>query len=316
MTTTTAVTIFHRVPGTAGFDAWPAKLRGEARQADGWMSDSASVHDDPRLDWELSVTFDCEELLHRWLDSPQRAALLEDGQQQGFWRRSGDLVLVAGAEAPPGVSAFRHVVAGGRDGEFLAAQIRLADACQGFPGYEGTTVLAADDGGQWTSLVRFRTAGQLSSWLRSQDREDELAELRSSLTKDFSAISSTTPFGTTVRIQDGQAALTPNWKSAIMVLLVLYPTVMLLSRFFGPVLDRLGAAPWLALWVSQIVSICAMQWWLMPTASRPFRRWLDPVDGAGPRVSLRGAAVIVALYIVTLAVFATVKDLQFWDYMD
>ena len=44
------------------------------------------------------------------------------------------------------------------------------------------------------------------------------------------------------------------------------------------------------------------------------RRWLDPVDGAGPAVTLRGAAVVVAVYAVTLTIFATVTWLQFWDY--
>jgi uncharacterized protein len=48
--------------------------------------------------------------------------------------------------------------------------------------------------------------------------------------------------------------------------------------------------------------------------SRPFRRWLDPVDGAGARISLAGAAAVVMLYAVTLILFATVRELQFWDY--
>ena len=132
--------------------------------------------------------------------------------------------------------------------------------------------------------------------------------------KDFSAASNTTPFATTVRIEDGRTLMTPNWKSALLVLLVLYPTVMLLSRFVGPVLDGVGAEPWLGLWISQIVSVTAMQWWLMPWVSRPFRRWLDPVDGAGFRISVLGTAAIVALYALTLTLFATVHELQFWDY--
>jgi uncharacterized protein len=60
----------------------------------------------------------------------------------------------------------------------------------------------------------------------------------------------------------------------------------------------------------------AMQWWLMPAASRSFSRWLDPVDGAGWRVSAAGAVAIVVVYAVTLTLFATVRELQFWDYMD
>jgi antibiotic biosynthesis monooxygenase (ABM) superfamily enzyme len=108
--------------------------------------------------------------------------------------------------------------------------------------------------------------------------------------------------------------MSPNWKSVMLVLFVLYPTVMLLSRFLGPALDGAGAAPWLGLWISQVVSVSAMQWWLMPAVSRPFRKWLDPVDGASARVSVTGAVVILALYGLTFTVFATVHQLQFWDY--
>ena len=67
----------------------------------------------------------------------------------------------------------------------------------------------------------------------------------------------------------------------MLVLLVLYPTVMTLSRFLGPVLDDLGAEPWLSMWLSQIVSVGLMTWFLMPLVTGWFRRWLDPVDGAG-----------------------------------
>ena len=185
-----------------------------------------------------------------------------------------------------------------------------------FPGYQGTILFPPDASGEWLSLIRFRTGTQLSEWMRSSERGEALSGLRTSLTKDFSVISDTTPFATTVRIENGQTSMTPNWKSAMMVLLVLYPTVMILSRFFGPVLDRIGAEPWLALWVSQIVSVSLMQWWLMPAATRPFRRWLDPVDGSGLRISLVGAAVVVACYGLTLALFATVKWLQYWDFAD
>jgi antibiotic biosynthesis monooxygenase (ABM) superfamily enzyme len=150
--------------------------------------------------------------------------------------------------------------------------------------------------------------------LQSAERDAALPGLRSSLAKGFSAVSSTTPFATTVRIQGGRTLMTPNWKSAMLVLLVLYPTVMLLSRFFIPVLDHAGAGPWLALWVSQIASVSALQWFLMPRVTRPFRTWLDPVDGAGLRITALGAAVVIVGYGLTLTLFASVKWLQYWDF--
>jgi hypothetical protein len=90
-------------------------------------------------------------------------------------------------------------------------------------------------------------------------------------------------------------------KSAMLVPLVLYRTVMAPSRFFVPVLDHAGVGPWLALWISQILSVSTLQWWLMPNVTRPFRTWLDPVDGAGLPISAIGTAVVIVGYGVTLA---------------
>jgi hypothetical protein len=52
----------------------------------------------------------------------------------------------------------------------------------------------------------------------------------------------------------------------------------------------------------------------MPTVTRPFRKWLDPVDGAGGRISAIGAVIVAAGYALTLTLFASVTWLQFWDY--
>lgn len=311
----TAVTIFHPTDDADGFAGWLAELQASAKAADGYRSGSTSIRD-ADLDWAMAVHFQTEHQLHAWLDGDQRQALLKVGQAQGYWHRTVDLILGEGIAVTPGVSAFRHDVAVGKETEFRAIQDRLARASSKFPGYEGTVLLPPDEGTEWLSMLRFRTADQLSTWLQSPERDQALPGLRSSLTKGFSSVSSTTPFATTVRVQNGRTLMTPNWKSAMLVLLVLYPTVMVLSRFFGPILDHAGAQPWLALWVSQIVSVSALQWWLMPSVTRPFRNWLDPIDGAGRRISLLGAAVVIVGYAATLALFASVKWLQFWDFGD
>lgn len=316
MNEVTAVTVFHRSGDEAGFVAWARELLDSARRAQAHVSGRISVLDDPRLDWAVAVTFSDVTPMHAWLDGPQRAELLAVGQRRGIWCSSGDLVLSAEGPASPGVGVFRHTVTAGKEPEFRDMQARLSAAAVTLPGHEGTTLLPADEHGGWISMVRYRTGQQLSAWMHSPERSEALQGLRSTLSGDFSTVSNTTPFATTVRMENGRALMTPNWKSAMLVLLVLYPTVMLLSRFLGPVLDDVGAQPWLSLWVSQIVSIVAMQWWLMPAASTPFRRWLDPVDGASARISAAGAVVIVVMYAVTLMLFASVQELQFWDYMD
>jgi antibiotic biosynthesis monooxygenase (ABM) superfamily enzyme len=314
MASATAVTIIHRPLDQNGFDEWVAALRNDSRRATGFVESVLSVHTDDRLDLALAVTFSDEDLLNDWLDGPSREAVLGDGAQRGFYRASSDLVLVEGELTPPGVAVFHHTVAAGRDLDFTSAQGDLTRASSAFAGYEGTVVFPPGVSGEWTSLIRFRTERLLSEWLKSDQRQVSLDSLRSTLDREFSTVAQTTPFGTTVRIEDGRTRMTPNWKSAMLVLMVLYPTVMLLSRFVGPILDGWGAEPWLAMWLSEVASVSLLQWVLMPFAVKRMRRWLDPVDGAGVVVSLRGAAVVLGVYAVTLGVFASVRWLQYWDF--
>ncbi|MGK2854254.1 MAG: hypothetical protein ACSLE3_09160 [Microbacteriaceae bacterium] len=303
---------FH--PGGEGpFEDWVDTLSASAAAADGCVATRVAVIEEP-FEPALAVTFAGAAQLDSWLDSAGRAEVLRAGKVRG-WHPSAPALLLAIDEPPPsGISAFRHQVAAPRFAEFLFSQRDLTAAAGGFSGYEGTSLFLDESADEALSVLRFRTDRQLGAWISSRQREAALPSLRSSLTAEFASVSGTTAFGTTVRTHGGQILMTPNWKSAMLVLLVLYPTVMLLSRFLGPVLDRLGADPWLSLWLSQVVSVTLMQWWLMPWASRPFRRWLDPVDGAAWRSSLAGAAVILLLYGATLLMFDSVTWLQFWDY--
>ncbi|MBF6298310.1 antibiotic biosynthesis monooxygenase [Nocardia amamiensis] len=310
----TAVIFFHHPVDDAGFQSWLARTAELAEAADGFVYSAIAVTEDPRLEPAFSVTFRSEELLHHFLDSTERARSLSEGESLGFRRKSSDLIIVEGESPPPGIGVFRHRVAHGKEAEFAATEARLVAVSSGFPGFEGAALFPSGESGRWFSVLRFRTGAQLSDWMRSEERAAALPELRAKLTEDFTVDAQTTPFGSTVRTVDGKTRMTPTWKTAMLVLLVLYPTVMTLSRFLGPVLDRMGAQPWLAMWLSQIVSVGLMSYFLSPAVAARFRRWLDPIDGAGFRVSTAGAAVIVVLYGLTLLLFASVQWLQYWDY--
>src|ERR1700752_2713301 len=104
MAPATAVTVFHPVPDSRGFDAWLAGLQSSARSAEGFASSSVSIHD-AELDWAMAATFHSEDLLHGWLDSGERRAVLKDGQSQGYWCCTTDLLLGEGIAPPAGVGA-------------------------------------------------------------------------------------------------------------------------------------------------------------------------------------------------------------------
>jgi antibiotic biosynthesis monooxygenase (ABM) superfamily enzyme len=312
----TAVSVFHRDGAPEVFQSWAARAAGAAKSAAGFVESQVSPAGPETLDWATAVTFSTEDDLHRWLDSPQRADLIDQAQALGLRRLSADLIL-ADRTPPAGVAVFLHTVKPGMEQDFIDAEIALVGASAQFPGYEGTSVLGpGHPGGQSLSILRFRTDHHLHSWMQSAERRSALPELRAQLAEDFVTISRSTPFGSILRLQDGATRVTPRWKTAMLVLLVLYPTVMTLSRFLGPALDDVGAEPWLSMWLSQIVSVGLMTWFLMPVVTGWFRRWLDPVDGAGLGISLLGAGVVIVVYAVTLALFASVNWLQFWDYID
>ncbi len=310
-----AVTVYHRIGDREAFLRWSRCLFEAAARCAGFRDSSGDGGDSPGLDWATAVTFDSEEALHRWLDSAERRALLSTATSSGFPRCCPDIVIVDRSAPPTGVGLFRHAVSPERTADFLATQQQLVRLSAAFSGFEGGAVLESDGvAGQWISILRFRTDHQLQSWLNSEQRCSALPELRSQLTEDFAVITHSTPFGSILRVQDGTTTVTPNWKTAMLVLMVLYPTVMTLSRFLGPVLTDLGSPEWLGMWLSQIVSVGLMTWFLMPVVTGWFRRWLDPVEGAGLGVSVRGASVVAVVYAATLALFASVTWLQFWDY--
>jgi uncharacterized protein len=173
-------------------------------------------------------------------------------------------------------------VAPGKGAEFVAAQRDLTRSSSVFPGYEGTALFPADSSGQWMSVLRFGTTPQLTGWIRSRERQEVLPRLRGELTRDFAGLPRSAPFGSTVRVADGKTRITPGWKTAMLVVLCLYPTVMVLSKSLAPALNHLGVDQAVAMFVGNVISVVLLQWVLALTVSWPFWRWLDPIDGRRP----------------------------------
>jgi hypothetical protein len=83
----TAVTLFHPT-GDDAFAELAEELAADAHNAKGIVAARVSDCGDPHLDEAFAVTFASEDLLHRWLDSPDRAAVLRGGQARGCRHRS------------------------------------------------------------------------------------------------------------------------------------------------------------------------------------------------------------------------------------
>ncbi len=292
---------------------WQSELDTAAAKRHGFVRSHFTRGFDDYDDWAAAVTFTSESHLRHWLDSSERAELLAQGH--AFGARTRDTIILLPGERPPaGVGVFLHSVSPEDHVGFLQIEASLNREARSFPGYLGGLVLApSDPSGTWISVVRFDDEANLNSWLTSPERAAQLRILRKFLVQDFEQITRRTPFGSIIRVVDGQTRQTPNWKTAMVVLLVLYPTVMLLTRFLGPVLNDWNVAPGMGLWISNIASVILLTFLFMPMATRIFRLWLDPIDGAPLKVTLIGAGIILALYAVELLVFQ-ITFLQYWHY--
>lgn len=312
-TEATVLVPFHDVPD-AQFESWFEELAARIQSAPGHLQTLSAEH----AQRAVALTFDTEESLHRWLDSAEWAATLKMAAENDIRREFSDLVIVEGQVPPTGVALFRHKVDQENVAGFIDAQRTLMDLNAAAPGYEFAVLFGprelADGSDEWSAVLKFRNDESLAAWVDSPDRADALTQLRSHLSEEYSASFEHNTFGSIMRVTDGKPTVTPEWKVAMMVLLVLYPTVMTLSRFVGPVLDGWGADPWLSMWLSQILSVSLLTYALMPLATWAFGFWLDPARGSTVRVSVAGAVAVCLLYALTLAVFASVRWLQFWDY--
>ena len=312
----TTLAIYRVDPGKAdSARAWQAKFDEAAAAFAGFTESRLTEQTGPKAVWAASVTFTSERALRDWLDSPARAALVAEGAAAGVIDAVPPIVLVEDEAPPPGIAVFTHRVVPGREEAFRQREHDLNVAGDEFEGYLGSILLAPQSpDGLWMSVVRFVYDAHLAAWINSPRRAALLPELRGQLQEDFHQYTRNTPFGSIVRVGSSGTVVTPQWKTAMVVLLVLYPVVMLLSRFVGPLLSDTGADPGLALWISQVISMGILTYLCMPWATRAFSWWLDPLDGADVRTSIKGAVIIVLLYVATLVIFLSLKDLQFWDY--
>src|SRR5438309_3773766 len=109
-----AITIFHPPSSPERFSRWVAGYQACARHSLGYVSARESVQGS-RLDWAVEVAFDSGDRLDAWLDGREREAVLSDGEAQGHWRCSSDLILVEGEPPPGNVGVFLHSVAAGSE---------------------------------------------------------------------------------------------------------------------------------------------------------------------------------------------------------
>jgi len=296
------------VPGREKeFLAWQNEINQRCSEFAGFESAEVVEPVPPfQEDFVILFRFDTAAHLDAWMRSDVRKTLLA----QGTPLFASDARQHTVARARSGSHAAGMVITtrvkAGKEKEFREWEDRINTAASRFPGFEGVEVFPPVAGVQdeWVVVVRFDSPEHLEQWRLSDVRRrmvDEASRLWEEATVE--KINSGFPgwFASDTALRGG--AMPPDWKQAMIVLLVLYPVVMAQTYLLGPRLEWLRLPE--AMFIQKIVSMVILTYALMPIAIRTFDFWLHPdpkhrtrTEVIGIGATLVGYAVAVAFYLL------------------
>jgi antibiotic biosynthesis monooxygenase (ABM) superfamily enzyme len=255
-------------------------------------------------EWTVIYRFDSKPHLLAWLNSQERDDVLSQGAGL-FDGPASQQVLIRAHDAEQVTVVVSHPVGPDDEEEFLAWQQRVTDAERTFPGFQGAELFRPVPGVQpaWTALYRYDSDEHADAWLESDVRRRLLGEGRRF--QDFELRRISSPFGSWFAQpgEDEAGASPANWKTALSVLIGLYPTVVLLTLAISEIWS--SASLWQSLLLGNILSVSLLTWVVMPVVTRALRFWLVPGRGGFTvRTDIVGAAVSIA--------FLTCAALIFW----
>lgn len=287
------------------FRAWQARWQNAMLRSPGAQSFEV-LPQTPDQDETVGVAhFESLDALRVWRHGDANRALIDEARE---YVEGGTIMQLAGKAATEyyvqhsATEVIITRVKAGKEEEYRAFADRIQQAQQKFPGYIGSFVQPPQHNETgWTTVLRFQTERDLDHWLNSPERKALLKEAED-LIEGFAAQRVNTSFPGWVPA-DPSTGKPPNmWKTAGLVLLVLFPVIMLELRFLNPVLRAAHFAPALGTFTGNAISVALTTWPLMPLAIRAFHAWLFP-EGQPKWLVLTSPAILLACYLVELAIF-------------
>jgi antibiotic biosynthesis monooxygenase (ABM) superfamily enzyme len=286
------------------FTAWLVNLMLASSDSVGfWSSEIIPPENADNQVWTLIQRFQNSEQAADWAQSQERRALLIESKS---FPNGSEVVIseeIALAETANGIAtAITTQVYPGMEPEFWK-WLRKIHAFQAkFPGYAGVYIQPPDPAtpGQWTTLLRFNSPQDLENWFASPVRLELLAEAKSMVkSTSFQKLTSSFPGWFPLDQTTGQRP--PKWKTAILVLLGLFPIVILLKHFLLPILLSI-LNPTFANAINTMGSVSFVTWVSMPILIKSFNWWLMPEENS-TATTIKGCLAAIALFALEIILF-------------
>lgn len=175
----------------------------------------------------------------------------------------------------PVTTIFTRVVRPGHETQYEEWLTGISRTSSDFAGNRGTTILRpADRLEGYVAITQFDTQYNLDDWLESVERANWLAKL-GAIDICNEEVTSLAGMERWFTLQGGSNdRMPPNYKTALLILLGLYPVVLVLDFVLSPFLAWLPGP--IQLLLSLMVSVSMMVWIVLPLLTQLFLGWLHP----------------------------------------
>jgi uncharacterized protein len=293
-------------PGSEdAFAAWKGRYDAAVAKFPGYISSDIVPPDEHSDMWTIVLNFSSSAELNAWQQSKERAAVM--GELFPLVS-GGNIGEVMKKEAPDSAQPATNVtqvilsqVKPGMEDEYRAWAARIQQAQSQYQGYRGMYLQPPGfNGGHWTTLLRFDTTEHLEAWLAAPERTKFLREAKAFIeNEELMRLATSFPGWVPVNPVTGKGP--PDWKTALLVLLGLYPIVVIELRFLNPVLSGLGSS--LATFIGNAISVAGTTFITMPLFVRAFGWWLFVDENSSKRTAPAGLAILVGLFAAEVAFF-------------
>lgn len=270
-----------------------------------WSGEIIPPEDTTHNVWKLVQRFDSAEGALAWRESPARKKLVASiSSANSLMALHIQDELADHLPYAEVATAIATDVKPGMEDIYFAWEAKIQSAQAQFPGYRGSYLQPPAPGrpASWSTLLRFDKPESLERWFSSPERLQLVKEAEAIVAKTyFKSVANSFPGWFPVDKETGEGP--PNWKTAMLVLLGLFPVVMLEMRFLSPLMVALNPA--VAAFINLVISILITTWGTMPQFIKWFSWWLFPSKSSPESSNLKGTIIMACLFLAEIAALST-----------
>jgi antibiotic biosynthesis monooxygenase (ABM) superfamily enzyme len=284
------------------FASWQARHNAIIDKFPGFISSDVIPPSQPSSnEWTIILNFRSQDELAAWQGSSERAKLVGDAIPLLEGGSLGEVARLDRPGEPPGPNVTEVIfskIKPGMDATYREWAVRIQAAQAKYTGYRGMYLQPpAEKDGPWTTIIRFDTTEHLEAWMEAPERAELLGESKAFIEHEqLMRLATSFPGWVPINPMTGKGP--PNWKTALLVVLGLFPVVMLEMRFLSPILTALGLHASLATFIGNCISVAATTFITMPLFIRWFGWWLF-TDKKDPKwIEPTGLLLVAVLFAI------------------